>query len=118
MHQPELLILHEPTLGLEPLLPREFRALVEETVKRGATDLLWSHALSEVELLCDRVALIKKRCLVRVGTLGELRASRSAAQASSEMAAQPPNTTLSRDGRSARPGGSLASVGGESQGLS
>ncbi len=48
----------------------------QQPVKRGATDFLSSHALAEVELLCDRVALIKKRCLVRVGTLGELRSSR------------------------------------------
>jgi ABC-2 type transport system ATP-binding protein len=73
MHRPELLLLDEPTLGLDPLMQREFRALVAESVARGATVLLSSHVLPEVELICDRIGLIRAGHLLRVGTLAELR---------------------------------------------
>jgi ABC-2 type transport system ATP-binding protein len=73
MHRPELLLLDEPTLGLDPLMQREFRALVAESVAGGATVLLSSHVLPEVELICDRIGLIHAGHLVRVGTLEELR---------------------------------------------
>lgn len=77
MHEPEVLILDEPTLGLDPLMQREFRALVRESVTAGATVFLSSHVLSEVEQICDRVALISRGRLVQVGSLTELRAVRA-----------------------------------------
>ena len=73
MHSPELLILDEPTLGLDPLVQREVRGLVSESVSAGATCLLSSHVLAEVELACDRIGLIRDGRLVRVGSLAELR---------------------------------------------
>ena len=73
MHEPELLLLDEPTLGLDPLMQREFRALLEESTKAGATVLLSSHVLSEVELVCDRMCFIRDGRVVRVGSLVELR---------------------------------------------
>ena len=73
MHQPELLILDEPTLGLDPLMQREVRGLVSEAVAGGATCLLSSHVLAEVELACDRIGLIREGRLQRVGSLAELR---------------------------------------------
>jgi ABC-2 type transport system ATP-binding protein len=76
MHRPELLILDEPTLGLDPLMQREFRRLVSESVAEGATVFLSSHVLSEVEAVCDRVGLIRDGRLRRVGTLNDLRALR------------------------------------------
>lgn len=76
MHQPELLILDEPTLGLDPLMQREFRHLIHEAVADGATVFLSSHILSEVELICDRIGLIRDGRLGRVGSLNELRAMR------------------------------------------
>lgn len=76
MHAPELLILDEPTLGLDPLMQREFRALVKESVAAGATVLLSSHVLAEVELICDRIGLIREGRLRRVGSLEELRTLR------------------------------------------
>ncbi|MFZ5442000.1 MAG: ATP-binding cassette domain-containing protein [Myxococcota bacterium] len=77
MHEPELIILDEPTLGLDPLMQREFRALVKEAVGRGATVLLSSHVLSEVELICDRIGFIREGRLWRVGSLEELRTVRA-----------------------------------------
>ncbi len=76
MHQPDLVILDEPTLGLDPLIQREFRHLVQETAARGATVFLSSHILSEVEAVCDRIGLIRAGRLERVGSLNELRALR------------------------------------------
>ncbi|HET7338173.1 MAG TPA: ABC transporter ATP-binding protein [Candidatus Dormibacteraeota bacterium] len=77
MHEPEVLILDEPTLGLDPLMQREFRTLVRESAAAGATVFLSSHVLSEVEAICDRVALIRRGRLLQVGSLGELRAVRT-----------------------------------------
>jgi ABC-type multidrug transport system ATPase subunit len=77
MHEPELLILDEPTLGLDPLMQREFRTLVRESAAAGTTVFLSSHVLSEVEQICDRVALISRGRLVQVGSLTELRAVRA-----------------------------------------
>jgi ABC-2 type transport system ATP-binding protein len=76
MHQPKLLILDEPTLGLDPLMQRRFRQLVVESVAAGSTVFLSSHVLSEVEQICDRIGLIRNGRLVRVGTLDELRETR------------------------------------------
>ncbi|AFM17694.1 ABC-type multidrug transport system, ATPase component [Mycolicibacterium chubuense NBB4] len=76
MARPELLILDEPTLGLDPLMQREFRLLIDEAAEAGATVLLSSHVLAEVELVCDRIALIHDGRLLEVGSLDELRAMR------------------------------------------
>jgi len=73
MHEPELLILDEPTLGLDPLMQREFRGLLEESAAAGATVLLSSHVLAEVELVCHRIGLIRAGRLLRVGSMAELR---------------------------------------------
>src|SRR5574340_287973 len=59
MHQPDLIILDEPTLGLDPLMQREFWRLVKDASAAGATVLLSSHVLAEMELSCDRMALIR-----------------------------------------------------------
>ena len=76
MHAPRLLILDEPTLGLDPLLQQEFRVLLDETVARGATVFLSSHVLSEVEQVCHRIAFITAGRIARAGSLAELRALR------------------------------------------
>lgn len=68
-----LLLLDEPTAGLDPLMERAFRDSVSEAKQRGQTVLLSSHILSEVEALSDRVAILRAGRLVDVGTLGQLR---------------------------------------------
>ena len=77
MHDPQVLILDEPTLGLDPLMQREFRALVDEARSRGAAVLLSSHVLGEVELICDRIGLIREGHLLRVGSMEQLRTVRA-----------------------------------------
>jgi ABC-2 type transport system ATP-binding protein len=69
----ELLILDEPTAGLDPLMESVFRDCIQEERPRGRTLLLSSHILSEVEHLCDRVTIIKEGHTVETGTLAELR---------------------------------------------
>ncbi|MEV7276930.1 ABC transporter ATP-binding protein [Streptomyces sp. NPDC093111] len=69
----ELFVLDEPTSGLDPLMEEVFQQCVGEARERGATVLLSSHILSEVETLCDRVSIIRKGRTVETGSLAELR---------------------------------------------
>src|SRR5581483_8907179 len=73
MTRAELLLLDEPTSGLDPLMERAFQDCVAEARGRGQTVFLSSHILSEVEALCDRVAILRAGRLVEVGTLAEMR---------------------------------------------
>ena len=59
MHEPDLLVLDEPTGGLDPLVQETFYELVAEATRRGGTVFLSSHVLSEVQHVADRVALIR-----------------------------------------------------------
>lgn len=70
---PDLLILDEPTSGLDPLMEQVFNDCVAEQTARGATVLLSSHILSEVERLADRVTIIREGRVVETGTLASLR---------------------------------------------
>jgi ABC-2 type transport system ATP-binding protein len=70
----ELLVLDEPTAGLDPLIEEVFRDVVRAEVQRGGrTVLLSSHILSEVEALCDRLTIIRDGKAVETGTLADLR---------------------------------------------
>ena len=69
----ELLLLDEPTSGLDPLMEAAFRECVEEARQEGRTALLSSHILAEVEVLCDRVTIIRDGRTVETGSLAELR---------------------------------------------
>ncbi len=64
MHRPELIILDEPSTGLDPLMQQQFNDIVKESVSDGSTVFLSSHILPEVEVLCDRVAIIKDGFLI------------------------------------------------------
>jgi ABC-2 type transport system ATP-binding protein len=75
MHRPDLLILDEPTNGLDPLNQQEFYELLREARGGGATVFLSSHVLSEVEHVCDTVGILRAGKLVRVARLEELRAA-------------------------------------------
>ena len=78
LNDPDLLILDEPTDGVDPVGRREIRDLLLEQKARGATIFLNSHLLSEVERLCDRVAILKSGKLIREGGVEELTRPRSA----------------------------------------
>jgi ABC-2 type transport system ATP-binding protein len=74
MHRPELLVLDEPTQGLDPLIQQEFYGLVAETRADGRTVFLSSHVMPEIERVCDRVGIIREGRLVAVEDIGDLRA--------------------------------------------
>jgi ABC-2 type transport system ATP-binding protein len=69
----ELLLLDEPTAGLDPLMETVFQELIGEVTAGGRTVFLSSHILAEVEKLCDRVTIIRNGTAVRSGSLDELR---------------------------------------------
>ena len=72
IHEPDLLILDEPMSGLDPLGRRDVRDLLLEQRARGVTVLFSSHILPDVEMLCDRVAIVLSGRLSRVARVGEL----------------------------------------------
>ncbi len=65
-HEPKLIILDEPTGGLDPLIQQQFFKLLKEENTKGATILFSSHILGEVQKLCDRVAIIKEGTIIKV----------------------------------------------------
>jgi ABC-2 type transport system ATP-binding protein len=73
LHQPELLILDEPTIGLDPLMQNEFLNLIKEQRSEGKTVFMSSHILSEVEKICDRVGILKKGTLIVTKNIDELK---------------------------------------------
>ncbi|MGO1770138.1 MAG: ABC transporter ATP-binding protein [Microbacterium sp.] len=73
MSRPELLILDEPTNGLDPLVQNEFMSILEEVTASGTSVLLSSHILSEVERIVDRIVVIRGGAIVADGTTDELR---------------------------------------------
>jgi ABC-2 type transport system ATP-binding protein len=72
MHRPELLLLDEPTFGLDPLMQQEVLRLVKEARQNGATVFFSSHILSEVQEIADRVGIIRKGVLVEVADTASL----------------------------------------------
>ena len=73
MTRPDLLLLDEPTAGLDPLMEAEFQALTREAARRGQTVFLSSHILAEVEDVCERVGILRDGRLIEVATLADLR---------------------------------------------
>ncbi len=90
MTRADLLLLDEPTSGLDPLMEQAFRECMVDGRDRGQTIFLSSHILSEVEAVCDRVAILRAGELVEAGTLAEMR-HLSALQVEAEMDGQVPD---------------------------
>jgi ABC-2 type transport system ATP-binding protein len=89
----ELLVLDEPTNGLDPLVQHEFLALVREARDAGRTVFLSSHVLSEVRRVADRVAVLRAGAIVAVGTVDELR-GRARQRVEAWFAGDPPVAEL------------------------
>jgi ABC-2 type transport system ATP-binding protein len=75
-HDPELAVLDEPSEGLDPLMQRAFYTILERLKQQGRTVFFSSHVLSEVERVCDRVAIIRSGRLVLVEEIAKLRSRR------------------------------------------
>jgi len=108
MTRSDLLLLDEPTSGLDPLMERVFRECMVEARQQGQTIFLSSHILSEVEAVCDRVAILRAGELVEVGRLEDMR-HLSALQVEAEMESSVPDlsgiagvSALEIDGRTVR----------------
>jgi ABC-2 type transport system ATP-binding protein len=76
LHDPDLFILDEPTDGLDPLARSQVRGYLKELKQQGKTVFLNSHILQEVELICDRVAILDKGVLRRVADVAEITSGR------------------------------------------
>jgi ABC-2 type transport system ATP-binding protein len=83
LHDPDLLILDEPTDGLDPMGRSQIRDVLDKLKQRGKTVFLNSHILQEVELICDRVAIMALGQLRGIGTIDELIRSHADDQSSS-----------------------------------
>ncbi|HVV36403.1 MAG TPA: ABC transporter ATP-binding protein [Acidimicrobiales bacterium] len=104
----DLLIMDEPTIGLDPLMEQEFRAAMRDAKDRGQTVFLSSHILSEVEAVADRVAILRAGRLVESGSIDELRIA-SAVTVEIKFSGRPPALAkvkgvrdVSVDGKSVR----------------
>lgn len=75
LHSPKLIILDEPTSGLDPLMQETFFEILKEENEKGATILFSSHILSEVQKMCDRIAILKEGKVISLQSIHELRSS-------------------------------------------
>ncbi|MEW5870346.1 MAG: ABC transporter ATP-binding protein [Chloroflexota bacterium] len=74
MHDPRVLVLDEPTVGLDPKSARLIKDILRQMAERGAAVFLSTHILEIAERMCDRIGIINKGSLIAVGTMSELRA--------------------------------------------
>jgi ABC-2 type transport system ATP-binding protein len=72
LHDPDVLILDEPTDGVDPVGRRDMRVILQELKQQGKTVFINSHLLQEVELVCDRVAILHQGRLGKIGAIDEL----------------------------------------------
>lgn len=84
MHDPKVLVLDEPTVGLDPKSARLIKDILRQLADRGAAVMLSTHILEIAERMCDRIGIINKGQLVAVGTMDELRTLDKTGQTSLE----------------------------------
>ncbi|MCD6563970.1 MAG: ATP-binding cassette domain-containing protein [Thermoproteales archaeon] len=73
IHDPEIIFLDEPTIGLDPNSARKIREIIRDLKKEGKTILLTTHNMYEADILCDRIAIINKGKIIALGTPNELK---------------------------------------------
>jgi ABC-2 type transport system ATP-binding protein len=78
MHDPKVLVLDEPTVGLDPKSARLIKDILRQMAERGAAVMLSTHILEIAQNMCDRIGIIDKGKLVAEGTMAQLRQSRQA----------------------------------------
>ena len=101
VHDPRLLVMDEPTVGLDPRSARALKDLLRDLSARGVTVFLSTHVLEIAERMCTRIAIIDRGRLVASGTMAELRAAASQAGATLEdiflqLTGEPEHTELAR----------------------
>jgi ABC-2 type transport system ATP-binding protein len=84
MHDPRVLVLDEPTVGLDPKSARLIKDILRQMAERGAAVMLSTHILEIAERMCDRIGIINKGQLISVGTMDELRSLDKTGQTSLE----------------------------------
>ncbi len=84
MHDPKVLVLDEPTVGLDPKSARLIKDILRQMAERGAAVMLSTHILEIAERMCDRIGIINKGELIAVGTMDELRTLDNTGQTSLE----------------------------------
>jgi ABC-2 type transport system ATP-binding protein len=110
-HDPEVIFLDEPTDGVDPIGRREIRGLLQRLKAERKTIFLNSHLLGEVELICDRVAILQRGELIREGDIAALTRQRGLFQIGLAAGQQLPREELERMGYQVRRAGELWEVG-------
>ncbi len=110
-HNPEIIFLDEPTDGVDPVGRREIRAIMQQLKEEGKTIFLNSHLLGEVELICDRVAILQQGEVVREGPVGELTHVQNRFVLGLAPGQSLPREELQKQGYTVNPSGELWEIG-------
>ena len=110
-HNPELIFLDEPTDGVDPVGRREIRAIMQQLKEEGKTIFLNSHLLGEVELICDRVAILQQGEVIREGTVGELTHVQNLFVVGLASGQTLPREELQKQGYTVSPSGEMWEIG-------
>jgi ABC-2 type transport system ATP-binding protein len=84
IHRPDVIVVDEPMVGLDPKSARLLKDLLREFVSRGRTVLMSTHTLEIAEAMCDRIAIVQKGRIAASGTMDELRVQTASGDASLE----------------------------------
>ena len=97
LHDPDWIICDEPTVGLDPVAAADMRRYLGEQSSRGAALIVTTHVLGDAELIADRVAIMRRGVIVKVGTLDELRRESGAGRSFTAQLASVPSDASSLD---------------------
>jgi ABC-2 type transport system ATP-binding protein len=111
LHDPEVIFLDEPTDGVDPVGRREIRGLMQQLKEEGKTIFLNSHLLGEVELICDRVAILQRGVMIREGNIATLTQQKGQFLVGLARGQAFPREEAARQGFRVSPSGDLWDVG-------